>query len=119
MRNLSFSKTFALSASQIIWLKIEHEPFCGDHKDAFDVTALVDVKEASVREKLLYYAFAVKPVRDFTIWNVVQYSMIHALSDTMSVDIHAVSHSPLSEHLMMTNFDERHVHYEMQRTAMN
>ena len=101
-----------------IWLKLEFEPLLGDYKDVFDVATLPAVKDASVSETARYYIFAIKPSRDFAVWNVAQYSVISALAAAMHVDIQLVANSPLSEHLAMTNFEELHRHYEMQRAAM-
>ena len=101
-----------------LWLKLENEPLQGDYKDVFDVAALADVKDASVRETARYYAFVIKPDRDAAIWNVAQYSVISALAAAMRVDIHSVAHSPLNEHLAMTNFDDLHRHYERQRATV-
>ena len=84
----------------------------------FDVATLPAVKDASVSETARYYIFAIKPSRDFAVWNVAQYSVISALAAAMHVDIQLVANSPLCEHLTMTNFDELHRHYEMQRAAM-
>ena len=81
----------------------------------FDRRILESLIQDSIPDVLFYYYFFRKPEEDFTIWNVVQYSMTRALSESMGVDVSMLSQNPLTKHLAMTNFDRIHRHYDAQR----
>jgi serine/threonine protein kinase len=98
-----------------ILLKLAHEPLSGMYARRFDRRILESLIQDSIPDVLFYYYFFRKPEEDFTIWNVVQYSMTRALSESMGVDVSMLSKNPLTKHLAMTNFDRIHRHYDAQR----
>ena len=101
-----------------LWLKLEYEPLAGAYKDMFDEATLSAVKQLSALETLFYYSFFIKPAKDFSVWNVAQYSVLCSVANRLRVDIRMLSDSRLSEHLVMENFEAIHTHYERQRAVM-
>jgi serine/threonine protein kinase len=98
-----------------MWLKLAYEPRSGVYAGHLDDARLASLMQDAIPDILFYYYFFIKPAEDFTVWNVVQYSVTRALAISLGVDIGLLSENPLNEHLLMTNFATIHRHYETQR----
>lgn len=99
-------------------LKLSYEPHYGAYKDTIGADELDHLLEASVAPILFYYSFVIKPVCDFTTWEVVQYSVMLALSTLIEVEIVTLARNPPIPELHMDHFDQVHSHYELQRLAL-
>jgi serine/threonine protein kinase len=96
-----------------IFFKTETNTIKNEDGDILDLsnmyTKLIPI---SIFYILFYYLFILPTPRDFTIWNVVQYSVIRSISTILDIDIEYLASNPFNLVIVLDNFNELHKYFE-------
>jgi serine/threonine protein kinase len=100
-----------------IYLKLEHmsnKNIQNERGETVDLTrAYAKILQLSTFYIVFYYLFLERPPINFTIWNIVQYSVTKAISKLLEIDIEFLASNPFHPILENSNFSHIHTYYNI------